>query len=159
LFQKDFDRAIKHLSLAVQHMPDGMGLQYAPGNMRFNLGTALFYNGNIKEGVGYLSEAVKIEPENAKYHYSLAMMLAAQGKIDESMEHYSEAVAKQPEIDTSATLHDLMGMNYSKAGRFDEAIKSAEKALELARDAGNERLARNIEERIELYKQDRPFEP
>ncbi len=159
LFQKDFDKAIKHLSIAIQHMPDGMGLQYDSANMRFNLGKALFYNGKIKESVDYLSEATRLKPENAKYRYSLAMALAAHGEFDEAIDHYSEAVAKQPEIDTSATMHDLLGVNYSRIGRFNEAISFAEKAVELARAAGNEQLARDIEDRIELYKQNRPFVP
>jgi tetratricopeptide (TPR) repeat protein len=159
LFQKDFGKAIKHLSLAVQHMPDGLGLQYAPANMRHNLGMALFYNRKIEESVGYLSEAARLEPENAKYHYDLAMALAAHGELDEAIDHYSEAVIKQPEIDTSATLHDLLGISYSRIGRFNEAISSAEKAAKLARAAGNEQLAKDIEDRIELYKQNRPFAP
>ena len=52
-----------------------------------------------------------------------------------------------------------MAVNYARVGQFPEAILSAQKALELARAAGNDDLARQIEERLEFYKQDKPYEP
>jgi len=40
--------------------------------------------------------------------------------------------------------------------QFPKAILSAEKALNLARAAGDEELAQKIKERIKLYKQNKP---
>ena len=156
LYQREFDRAIKHLSLAVQHMPDGLGLQYAPASMRYNLGMALFYTGKLKDSGDYLSESVRLEPGVAKYQYNLAVVLASQGKLDEPLDHYSEAVRIDPKIDKSPTLHDLLGMGYAREGQFQEAIESAEKALKMARAAGRDDLAAEIEARIISYKQNKP---
>jgi hypothetical protein len=49
-------------------------------------------------------------------------------------------------------------MNYAKAGRFQQAVQSARKAADLARAAGDEALARQIERRVELYKQNKPLD-
>ena len=84
--------------------------------------------------------------------------MASMGKLDEAIRHYSKAIKLKPEIDTSVRLHDLLGMNYAKAGRFQEAVQSARKAADLARAAGNEVLAQQIERRMELYKQNKPLD-
>jgi Flp pilus assembly protein TadD len=159
LHQRKYDEAAKHLSEALRGMPKGLDKQYNAVNMQHKLGMALFYDGKQEEGTAHLSEAVRLDPKNAKLHYSLATALAVQGDVDETARHYTEAVSIKPEIDTSATLHNVMALNYARAGRFPEAVSSAEKALELARAAGNDDLAQQIEERLEFYKQDKPYEP
>ena len=50
-------------------------------------------------------------------------------------------------------LHQLLAMNYAKAGRFDEAASSAERALYLARASGNQRFAQKIEQELQFYRQ------
>ena len=158
LHQGEYDQAIRHLSVALQYMPHGLDKQYDAANMHYNLGTALFHTGKFRESASHLSEAVRLDPKSARSHYMLAMALAVQGKIDETVKHYTEAVGIDPDVDKSPTLHDILGMNYAREGRFREAIVSAEKALNLARAAGEEDLAREIEARIEGYKQNEPRE-
>ena len=158
LHQRRYDQAVEHLSEALRGMPEGLSEQYNAVNMQYSLGMALFRSGKFRQGSVHLSEAIHLDPNNAKAHYSLAMALAVQGETDESVKHYTEAVSIDPAIDTSATLHDFMAVNYARVGQFPEAILSAQKALELARAAGNDDLARQIEERLELYEQDKPYE-
>jgi len=158
LHQREYDQAIKHLSVALQGMPEGFDVQYKPADMHYNLGMALFQSGNFKDSASHLSQAVRIDPDSARSHYSLAMALAIQGQLDEAVEHYTRAVKINPGIDTSPILHDVLGMEYAKAGQFQEAIASAEKALGLARAAGREDLTREIEIKIELYKEGKLYE-
>jgi len=101
---------------------------------------------------------IRLEPNNAEVHYMLANAMAALGKLDEAIRHYSKAIKLKPEIDTSVRLHDLLGMNYAKSGQYQKAVLSARKAADLARAAGKESLAQQIEQRIELYKQNQPLE-
>jgi len=157
LHQRKFDQAIAHLSEALRRMPQGISLQYSAVNMHHALGMALFHKGDLKQAVTHLSEATVLDPNNAKLHYDLALVLAAQGKIDEPLRHYSKAVSLKPEADKSPVFHDILGANYAKAGRFREAILSAQKALNLARAAGDRQLAQEIEQRIELYRQSKPL--
>jgi hypothetical protein len=61
-------------------------------------------------------------------------------------------VAIDPKIDTSATLHDQLAMNYAKLGRFREAVVSAEKALNLALAAQDRLLTQEIGRKLEVYR-------
>lgn len=154
----EYDQAIKHLSVALERIPSALYKEYDPADMRRGLGTALFHTGKFRESASHLAEAVRLNPNDARSHYILAILFAIQGKTDQTVKHYTEAVRIAPSIDRSRTLHDLLGMNYAKVGQFQKAILSAQKALELARAAGEEDQAREIEARIELYKQNKPYE-
>ena len=155
LHQGQLDRAIGHLSEALRRMPHGIDKQYNAVNMHHNLGLALFYKGKFNDSSAHLSEAVRLDPNNGKLHYDLAVTLAAQGKIDEPLRHYSKAISLKPDVDKSATLHDLLGINYAKAGQFRQAILFAQRALTLARAAADLQLVHQINQRIELYKQNK----
>ena len=148
-----YDAAITHLSAALQMIPEGFGRDYSPYEMRYNLGGALLMTGKTEEALVHLTEAVRLEPNKAEPRYVLALALARQGKIEETVEQYAKAVSLQPEVDQSFVLHNLMGINYAKAGRFGEAIQSAEKAIKLARATGHAAEAQPIQQRIEFYKQ------
>jgi tetratricopeptide (TPR) repeat protein len=129
--------------------PDFTGAHY-------NLGVALARQGKLNEASGHWLNVIRLEPNNAEVYYMLANAMAAQGKLDEAIQNYSKAIRLKPEIDTSPRLHDLMSMNYAKTGQYKKAILSAQKAVDLARAAGQETLAQQIERRIELYKQNKP---
>ena len=158
LHQRQFDQAIKHLSEALRRMPNGLDKQYNPVGMHFSLALAFSYAGRSDEAITHFSEVVRLNPKNAPAHYRLAMAMAGQRDLAGSLKHYAVAVQLKPEIDTSPRLHDLLGINYARAGRFQEAIQSARKAADLARAAGQETLAQQIEQRIELYRQNKPLE-
>jgi tetratricopeptide (TPR) repeat protein len=153
LHQQKIEQAIKHLSEALRRMPQGFDEQYNPLNMRLSLGRAFLYAGNSKEAAVHLAEAVRLDPNNAEGHYSLAIALVDQGAVDQTVEHYSIAMKLKPQVDTSPTLHHLLGMRYAELGRFREAISSAEKALGLARAAKDEQLAQTILHWLEIYRQ------
>jgi len=153
LHQQKVEQAIKHLSEALRRMPQGLDEQYNPINMHLSLGQAFLFSGNSKEAAVHLAEAVRLDPNNAEGHYSLAIALIDQGAIDQTIEHYSIAVKLKPQVDTSPTLHHLLGMKYAELGRFGDAILSAEKALSLARAAKDEQLAQTILHWLEIYRQ------
>jgi tetratricopeptide (TPR) repeat protein len=145
------DEAIKHWLKVVSLKPDFTGAHY-------NLGVALARQGKLNEASGHWLHVIRLEPNNAEVHYMLANAMAALGKLDEAIRYYSKAVQLKPEIDTSPRLHNLLSMNYAKTGQYQKAVLSAQKAADLARAAGQEMLAQQIERRIELYKQNQPLE-
>ena len=151
--QEQPDEAIRHWSQAVQLRPDFAQAHH-------NLGVALARRGNLSEAADHWLHVVRLDPNNAEVHYMLATAMASMGKLDQALEHYTKAVQLKPQIDTSPRLHDLLGMNYATAGRFQEAIVSTQKACDLARAAGDETLAQYIERRLELYRQNKlPEDP
>ena len=156
LHQGEYEQAETHLAGALRRAPNGIDEQYNPVDMHYNLGQALARQGKFSEATLHFSEAVRRDPDNAKLHYGLAMALVAQGNIEETLRHYSKALELQPDIKESPGLHNLLAMSYASAGRFREAVLAAEKALRVARAAGMHELAREIEQRIELYRQNTP---
>jgi tetratricopeptide (TPR) repeat protein len=153
LHQGQFDQAINHLSEALQRMPNGLDTQYNAVNMHHNLALAFFHAGKSQEAMAHFSEAIRRDPNKAEAHYNLALALASQGDLERTVRHYRRAVQLKPAIDTSATLHYLMGMNYAEARRFREAVLSAQKALNLARAGGNQGLIQEITRSLEVFSQ------
>jgi tetratricopeptide (TPR) repeat protein len=153
LHQRQFDKAVKHLSEALRRMPDGLDQQYNAANIQLNLGRALFYTGKSKQALVNFSEALRLDPNHAEAHYSLALALAEQRNLDQALKHYSIAVRLKPIVDTSPTLHYLLAMNYGEARQFRQAALFAQKALDLARAAGDQQFAQEIKKWLELFKQ------
>jgi len=151
--QRQFDQAVHHLSEALQRMPDGLDAQYTAVGMRQHLGQALFYAGKPDEAIRHFAEAVRLDPNNAGAHYSMALALASEGDIDRTLQHYTKAVELRPSVDRSPMLHYLLGIKYAEARRFHEAVLATQRALDLARAAGDERSVQEISKRLELYKQ------
>jgi hypothetical protein len=52
---------------------------------------------------------------------------------------------------------DTLAVAYAAAGKFNDAIVTAEKALNIAKTAGQENTAREIQNRLELYKAGKPY--
>ncbi|MHC5159671.1 MAG: hypothetical protein ACYSN8_06540, partial [Planctomycetota bacterium] len=48
---------------------------------------------------------------------------------------------------------NTLAVAYASASRFDDAISTAEQALDLAESAGNERLSQKLKGRIKLFKE------
>jgi hypothetical protein len=52
---------------------------------------------------------------------------------------------------------DVLAASLASAGRFDEAIATAERAMAVASAAKNDREASQIRGRLDLYRQRTPF--
>ena len=46
---------------------------------------------------------------------------------------------------------------YAEAGRFDEAVASAQQAKRLAEAAGNREFVEKLQSRLELYRDHKPY--
>ncbi len=54
-------------------------------------------------------------------------------------------------------LLDTLAAAYAAAGRFDDAVKTAQKAVDTAKTGGQNTLAEEIKERMELYRADKRY--
>jgi len=144
---------VQHLAEAVRLLPTGFDRRYNPADMQCSLGEALMEKGDVPRATACFNRALELEPKKTRTHYLLPMALAAQGKITEPLEHYAIVKAQQPELDTSSALHLMLAVNYGNAGQTREALASAQKALQLARQFGPTNLLEAITERIGEYQQ------
>ena len=70
--------------------------------------------------------------------------------------HLAEKACQLTDYKAPATL-DTLAAAYAELGQFDKAVKTAQKAMQLARAAKSEKLAKDIQNRLDLYKAKRPF--
>jgi tetratricopeptide (TPR) repeat protein len=146
------DDAAQHFAAAVRFTPANVEVLYNAADMHCSLGEVMLAKGQVQEAAGVLSKAVALDAKNARAHYFLALALAAQGMIEEPLEHYSVACSLQPAVDKAPELHFLLSRNLAGAGRIAEALRSAQKALELAQARGDTNLVATIQARIEDYR-------
>jgi tetratricopeptide (TPR) repeat protein len=144
--QGRLDEAIGHFSLVLQLEPNH-------SKAHGNLGSILLAKGIVNEAKTHLSEAVRLDSGNAEARYSLALVLADQRELDQALVHYSEAVRIRPDIDISPVLHYMLAMNYGEKRQFRQAVLSAQKALDLAHAAGDEKFMYEIEKWLKIYEQ------
>jgi tetratricopeptide (TPR) repeat protein/Tol biopolymer transport system component len=144
--QGDFDGAAAHFSKAVEIDPD-----YA--DARVMLGLVFMRQKRYDEGIRQISEAVRIEPDHAVAHYNLAMALSQRGRHTEAIKHLTLVIRLEP---SNVRVLVSLSTSYAKTGEHQKAISALERALNIARSASDEVLARQIEKRIEQYKQNWP---
>jgi tetratricopeptide (TPR) repeat protein len=141
------------LSEAAVHLSEAVRLDPNYADAHYNISQVMFRQGKFDEAISHLSRVLQLKPDDAQAHYKLALAFAQQGQTTQAITHYSKAVSLKPDVDTSPLLHHLFATHYAEARRFHEAFLSEEKALDLARAAGYQKLAQEIEKRLEIYKQ------
>ena len=177
--QKKFDDAIRHFSVvlklrpdytqahsymgslllakgildqAATHLSEALRLDPNYADAHYNMGQLMLRRKNLDEAVRHLSQAVQLIPDDAQAHYKLALALAQQQQPGRAVVHYTKAISLEPQVDTSPLLNHLLAAHYAEARRFREATSHEEKALELARAAGYDKLAKEFEKWLEAYK-------
>jgi len=177
LSTRRIDDAVTHLSRAIELDPNYAEAHYNLGKAMFNTGKLnealgrfaqvirlrpndadAHYNIGVilaqaekpEEAIKYFSRAVELNPNHAGAHYNLGVAYANKGSLSQAMKHWLEAARIEP--NNIGTLLSLTA-GHAKAGQFDQAIATAQKAIVLARRVGDEKLARQLEQSIDAYKQ------
>jgi tetratricopeptide (TPR) repeat protein len=115
------------------------------------------HKGEFKKALGDFEEAVRIQPDDVYSLQSLARLLAACS--DDVIRDGSRAIklsttlCEQSQWKNGEHLETLAA-GYAEGGRFDDAVKWQEKAIELR---APEEDKSDMRERLELYKQRKPF--
>jgi tetratricopeptide (TPR) repeat protein len=145
--------AREQLAEAVRLKPD-----YASGH--FYLALAYVELQSLEEGLKHLQEAARLRPGWVEPLNAEAWILAT--SEDDKVRNGAEAVqlaetaARMTARQQPAILYTLSAA-YAEAGRFDDAMASANEALDLVRRAGQTNLMAQFESALELYKSHQPF--
>jgi len=125
-----------------------------------NLGMLLQVQRKLDEAIGHYREALRIDADYVDALVDLAWALATSpdsaSRQPEEALRLAERGAQLTRPQTSVVL-DVLAASLASAGRFDEAIATAERALALASAARNDREASQIRGRLDLYRQRTPF--
>ena len=125
-----------------------------------NLGTAYSQLGKYEPAIQNWTRAIELNPDNIDALDKAGWFLAVRGKA--SAENANQAIVyaqRACELTKYAdpAFMDTLGAAYATASRFAEAKATAEKALKLARETGQNDLADAIENRIKLYEAGQPY--
>ncbi len=125
-----------------------------------DLGVALAQEGRVDEALVHFAEALRIRPDWAGPMTNLAWFMATR----KGAEFYNpqEAVrlaerACELTNYSKADFLNTLAASYAAAGRFTEAVSTAQKALELAKSSGQDGLMEEIQGHLALYKAGQPF--
>jgi arylsulfatase A-like enzyme/Tfp pilus assembly protein PilF len=151
--QGKIDQAIEQWKEVIRLKPEWAEAQNS-------LATAYYRQGDISGAIKHWREAVRLKPDWAEAMNNLAWVLAA--AKDQNLRNTDEAVRlaeRSCELtkNENTGMLDTLAVAYAAGGRFTDAIGTAEKAVELARVAGEQKLAEEIQKRLELYKMNKPY--
>jgi tetratricopeptide (TPR) repeat protein len=126
----------------------------------YYLGGALARQKKSAEAVAHLNRAVNIKPVYAAAANDLAWLLATAS--DPAIHNAKEAVRwaeRACELTTNrvAGYLDTLGAAYAGAGRFEDAIRVVQSAINLAAESGQPGLDALLRERLRLYQAGLPY--
>jgi tetratricopeptide (TPR) repeat protein len=143
---------------AISHAQEAIRLNPVNADAQNNLGLALLQAGDEQDAVIHLEQGLKIDSENANARINLAWILAtssdARLRDGARAVTLAETVVRGRGRDNSTVLRTLAAA-YAEAGRFSEAMETAERALQIAKANGESGLATDLQAAIENYRSER----
>jgi tetratricopeptide (TPR) repeat protein len=146
------DDALAHLREALQSQPDI--------ETRLQFAALLHATRKTREAIGQYHEVLSLKPDSVEALNNLAWLLATSS--DDKLRDGTEAVrlaeraCQLTQFKEAGQLGTLAGA-YAEAGRFAEAVATAEKARDVATAAGNTRFAEINQQLLALYRAGRPY--
>jgi tetratricopeptide (TPR) repeat protein len=151
--QGELSEAIRHLRHAIR-----VDAEFADGHK--NLGSTLAEVGQGEEALRHLLEAARLEPESPEPLNNAAWYLATDPASSSSEREEAIRLAKRAAALTAGdhpTVLDTLAAAYAATGRFEDAMAAAERALAAALRDGDSQFGAEIHDRLELYRQGRPY--
>ena len=125
-----------------------------------NRGLAYLSKAEYDQAVRDFAKAIELNPDSVRAYNSLAWILATcpESQIRDGAEavRLAERACGLGNNRVPALL-DTLAAAYAETGQYDQAIKTAEGAVQLAKAAKDEELTEKILRRIELYKGRQPY--
>ncbi len=150
----EYDQAIRDLNKAIKLDPKNAHAYYS------NRGVVYRDKGDLEQAIRDFDQAIALDPAYATAYNNLAWILATcpDPQIRDGAEavHLAERACGLGDNRVPTQL-DTLAAAYAELGQFDQAVETAEKAVRLALAAGQQELAKDIRNRLELYKAKRPF--
>jgi Flp pilus assembly protein TadD len=148
-----FDAAMHEYTKAEQLAPD----DYRP---QYQMGKTLLRHGDGVEAVKHFRVALQISPNDFETLTWVARALAADK--NPAVRNGAEAVSVAEQA-TNLTggqqpfVLDALAMAYAEAGRFQDAQKVVQNAIEIATASGSTNMIPALQERLRLYQSNTPY--
>ena len=145
---------------AIAHFSRAVSLNADDAQAHANLANALAEVGMMQESIRHYREALRINPGWPSVANRLAWLLATQTEARLRSGVEAVRLAERFCRDTAYSeplFLDTLAAAYAETGRYEEALDTAGKALELADQARQSELAAQIKERMEAFRLRRPL--
>jgi tetratricopeptide (TPR) repeat protein len=124
-----------------------------------DLGFELARMGRTDEAIAQYRAALEADPRDVDAMGRIAWIRATHA--DPARRDAAEAVglaerARGVAGEKNAVVHDILAAAYAEAGRFEDAVRACEKAVELAQGAGEEKDAARFREHLDLFRAGKP---
>ena len=163
--EPEYDDAHFHLGAALHHQGKvkealshyRKALAANPGSAdaHFRIGAILAGKGQAEAAIRHAREALQINPDHIEALHALAWTLATGEEVQrQEAEEAVRLALRACELTNQQhpLMLDTLAIAYAAAGRFEEAIASAEQALQLLQAGGQAGAAAQIRQRLELYR-------
>jgi tetratricopeptide (TPR) repeat protein len=153
LQQGRVDEAITHFQNALQVNP---GYEDA----HVNLGIALLQKGRMDEAINHFQKALQLKPADPDIQNNLALFLATCPQASLRNGNKAVELARQANELTGGEnpiILRTLAAAFAEAGRFSEAVETAQRALHLAGAQSNTKLAGQLQYEMKLYQAGSPF--
>jgi len=153
--KKDYRAAIAHYRIAASYWNDDITY--------YRLGQALHRTGNIAEAAEAYRAALKLRSSHFLAANNLAYILATSS--DPAVRDPDEAVkwaklaCRNASKQKRADAMDTLAIAYASAGRWQDAIRTAQRGAALAEAQHKPALARDIAAKLAAYRAHRPYHP
>ncbi|MBZ5638468.1 MAG: tetratricopeptide repeat protein [Acidobacteriia bacterium] len=145
--------AIGHFEEALRLRPDSPEIHCA-------LGDLLAWAGRTGDAASHYEQAMRLKPDQVRAIDGLAWLLATHDRDRGGDPARAVGLAlRERELtgDGDARSLDTLAAAYAAAGRFQEAVATAQRAVSLASTAGQDQMANIIETRLGFYRDHRAF--
>ena len=146
---------------AMAHYAEALHLNPAFVEAHYYIASLLLKEGRTADAAAHCIAALQIKPDYVPAMEGLAWIYATAGGKAAS-QHAAQAVRLAEQACRISGCKqsgevDTLAVAYANAGRFEEAVKTAEEAFSIAKAAGEDDFADSIRARVDLYKKRAPF--
>ncbi len=145
--------AIGSTQQAIEHFREAVRIKPDYSEAYNNLGNSLLSTRQESEAIQCYRQALQCTPNYPQAHHNLGLALLRTGRLEDAADHFQQAVRLKPDF---AVAYFNLAICDSRLNRADAAVAMAQKAQALARSAGNNALAAQIDAWIAKYRAQQP---
>ena len=145
---------------SLAHLEKALEIEPKLADAHYNLGNTYLEMGRAKDALSHYQRALEIDPNDTQALNNMAWILAT--CPDTLIRDGAKAVELTERADSltrgkSPVIGATLAAAYAEAGRFAEALKAGERALQLAAAEGDSTRATSIRTQIETYRSGAAF--
>jgi protein O-mannosyl-transferase len=145
---------------AIAHWQKTVSIQPNDAEAHTTLGDALLRKGEIGQAIAHYQAALEFSPQSISMLNNLAWALST--CPDASLRNGAKAIELAEKADQlsggkNPTFMRTLAAAYAENGRFNDAIETAQRALQLATAQDNFALASKLEKDLDLYRTNSPL--